>query len=275
MNEVAELSVEVKSMSLPVPEKLILEGEPDGAGSGATLHGCFSKVEGDEAEDPRLDDAIHVHPVVAVRRGAIGEDVAVHGVLTDDEEDLIAPTNVVVVGEVEDDMDETLDALDSISLGVEVDDNGSLVKNGFMEALFVSTRLIGEDVMGVVRIILRRDGAGTSHTLKGDAGAISNRVVFLGSEGRLMLGLQSLDECGVAPGCGMGVCLALSFSSGLTDLGSRVGESGACHHIKGGRGLGWRAEERRSLDRHAGEGHNLDGHAREGHRVGAQPGGHA
>jgi hypothetical protein len=42
--------------------------------------------------------------------------VVVQGVLADDEENLIAPTRVVVGGEVEGDVDETPDVLDSDNL---------------------------------------------------------------------------------------------------------------------------------------------------------------
>lgn len=61
----------MKCASLPVPEKLILEGEPNDARSGATFHDCFSKVGRDGARDPGLDNAIHVCPIGEVRRGGV------------------------------------------------------------------------------------------------------------------------------------------------------------------------------------------------------------
>jgi hypothetical protein len=45
------------------------------------------------------------------RRGSVVEDVAVQGVFASDEKELIAPAGVVVVGEVEDDVNETPDVL--------------------------------------------------------------------------------------------------------------------------------------------------------------------
>jgi hypothetical protein len=128
LDEVPELGVEMEGTSLPIAEKLILKGKSCDAGSGSTLHDHLSKFRGDGTGDPRLDNAIHACPVREGRRGSIVKDVAVQGVLADDEENLIALTRVVVGGEVEDDVDETLDVLDSDDLWVKVDDGSSLVE---------------------------------------------------------------------------------------------------------------------------------------------------
>jgi hypothetical protein len=92
-------------------------------------------------------------------------------------------------------MNKTPDVLNSNSLGVEADDSSSVVeKDGVMEAFVIITRLVEEDGVVVIfmnrmGIILRNDGASTSRAVEGGAGAISNHVVFLGSEGRLLLDL--------------------------------------------------------------------------------------
>lgn len=92
-------------------------------------------------------------------------------------------------------MNKTPDVLNSDNLGVEVDDSSSVVeKDGVMEAFVIITRLVEEDGVVVIfmnrmGIILRNDGASTSRAVEGGAGAISNHVAFLGSEGRLLLDL--------------------------------------------------------------------------------------
>jgi hypothetical protein len=116
LDEVLELGVEMEGASLPIAEKLVLKGKPGDAGSGATLHDHLSKFREDGTGDPRLDNAILACLVGEGRRGSIVEDVAVQGVLADDEENLIAPMRVVVGGEVEGDVDETPDVLDSDNL---------------------------------------------------------------------------------------------------------------------------------------------------------------
>ena len=59
--------------------------------------------------------------------------MAVQGVHVDDEENLIAPTRVVVGGKVEDDVDETPDVLYNDDLGMKVDDGSSLVEEDGVE----------------------------------------------------------------------------------------------------------------------------------------------
>jgi hypothetical protein len=54
------------------------------------------------------------------------EDVILQGVLADDEE-LVAPALIVVVGEVEDDVDEVANVLDAGCMTMQIDDSGSLV----------------------------------------------------------------------------------------------------------------------------------------------------
>jgi hypothetical protein len=133
LDEVPELGVEMEGAGVLIAEKLVLKGKPGGAGSGATLHDHLNKFRGDGTGDPRLENAIHVCPVWDGRRGSIVEDVAVQGVHVDDEENLIAPTRVVVGGKVEDDVDETPDVLYNDDLGMKVDDGSSLVEEDGVE----------------------------------------------------------------------------------------------------------------------------------------------
>jgi hypothetical protein len=113
LTEVAELGVEMEGASLLIPEELILEGKPNGASRGIPREHRLRQVVGDGAGDPVLDDAVHAAPIRKIGRRGVLEDVIIQRVLADDEEELIAPTLVVVIGEVEDDVDEVANVLDA------------------------------------------------------------------------------------------------------------------------------------------------------------------
>jgi hypothetical protein len=249
LDEVPELSVEVEGASFPIPEELILESQPSGAGSGAAFHGHFSKVRGDGAGDPGLDNAVHVCPVGEVRRGSVVEDVAIQGVFASDEKELITPAGVVVVGEVEDDVNETPDVLHSDGLGVEVDDRSSLVKeDGVVEALVSTTRWIREVGLSIVDRAaiggsLSSKGARMGCALESSANTGGGNIALLGHGGRLLLCLKGLGESSITPSSSLEASFML-----CCDLGRSVVEEGWLFQTSPGQGRalpGWRAEGRR------------------------------
>jgi len=63
LDEVSELDVKVECASLPVPQELSFQGEPDVTSRGIALHHGFDEIGGDGARDPRHDNAIHTYPV--------------------------------------------------------------------------------------------------------------------------------------------------------------------------------------------------------------------
>jgi hypothetical protein len=121
--------------------------------------------------------------------------VAVQGVFANDEEELIAPAGVVVVGEVEDDVNETPYVLDNDGLGVEVDDSSSLVKeDGVVDALVSTTRWIRE--VGLIVVgwnaiggSLSSEGAAARAycALESSANAFGGDVPLLVRGGRVLL----------------------------------------------------------------------------------------
>jgi hypothetical protein len=219
LDEVLELSVEVEGASLPIAEKLVLESKPGSAGSGATFHDRLSKLRGDGAGDPGLDNAVHACLVGEVRRGSIVEEVVVQGVFANNEKNHITPTSVVV-GKVEDDVDETPNVLDSDNLGVEVDDSSSLMEeDGVAKVLVSITRLIKEVIMSivirnVVSDILSNKGASTGYTFETSVNAFGSHIALLGSEGRLLLHLEGLGE---HDNLEKGFTLSCGWCSGVVD----------------------------------------------------------
>ena len=75
LDEIAELDVEVEGADLPIAEKLVLQGTPDGAGGGNAIDHHLGEVGGDRAGDLGLDNAVHACPVWEVGRGKVDEDV--------------------------------------------------------------------------------------------------------------------------------------------------------------------------------------------------------
>jgi hypothetical protein len=249
LDKVSELSVEVEGASFPIPEELILESQPSGAGSGAAFHGHFSKIRGDGAGDPGLDNAVHACPVGEVMRGSVVEDVAVQGVFASDEKELITPASVVVVGEVEDDVNEAPDVLHSDGLGVEVDDRSSLVKeDGVVEALVITTRwirVVGLSIIDRAAIggSLSSKGARMGCALESSANPGGSNIALLGRGGRLLLCLKGLGESSITPSSSLEASFMLCCG-----LGRGVVEEGWLFQTSHGQGRalpGWRAEGRR------------------------------
>jgi hypothetical protein len=114
-------------VSLLVPKELLLKCEPDVASGGVTGHHGLCQVGGDGVGDLRLDDTIHAVPVWQVGCRVVLEDVVLRGVLVNNEEKLIAPTFVVIVGEFEDDVHHVADVLDTGGMIVHVDDGSGLM----------------------------------------------------------------------------------------------------------------------------------------------------
>jgi hypothetical protein len=133
-----------------------------------------------------------------VRRGSVVEDVAVQGVFASDEKELITPAGVVVVGEVEDNVNETPDVLHSDGMGVEVDDRSSLMKeDGVVEALVSTTCWIKEVGLIVVDRTaiggsLSSEGACMCCALESSANTFGGNIALPGRGGRLLLCLKGL-----------------------------------------------------------------------------------
>jgi hypothetical protein len=139
LTEVAELGVEMEGASLLIPEELILEGKPNGASRGIPREHRLRQVVGDGAGDPGLDDAVHAAPIRKIGRRGVLEDVIIRGVLADDEE-LTAPTLVVVIGEVEDDVDEVVNVLDAGCVVVQIGGGGLVQEHGVAPSLTLENR---------------------------------------------------------------------------------------------------------------------------------------
>ena len=136
--DVAELLVEDEGARLPVPKELGFNGEPSSASADPTIQHSVGEVGGEGAEDPRLDHAVHAHPVRRGGEGGVAEDMVAEGVLPKDEQEGLLPPEVEGGLGVEDDRHQGADALDGDGLRVEVDcrDQGSRgrLKGVFKEA---------------------------------------------------------------------------------------------------------------------------------------------
>jgi hypothetical protein len=91
LTEVVKLRVEEEASGFLVPEKLGFDGEPGDAGRGIAGEKGVGKLGGDGADDPRLDDAIHPHPIWREECIVIAEDVTFQRELADDEQEGVAP----------------------------------------------------------------------------------------------------------------------------------------------------------------------------------------
>ena len=102
--------VEVERALLAVAEELVLQGEPDGAGSGSgmVVPNNLLEIGRDCAEEPRHDDAVHALPVGVGVVGGVGENMAPEGEFPKNQEHLVAPAGVVVGLHVEDGGDESV-----------------------------------------------------------------------------------------------------------------------------------------------------------------------
>jgi hypothetical protein len=74
--EGAKLLVGVECASRTILEELGLDGEPQNVDSDAALRHRVSEVVRDGAEDPGMDDDIHLHLVWRGKNDVIREDVA-------------------------------------------------------------------------------------------------------------------------------------------------------------------------------------------------------
>ena len=138
MSEIAEFCIKMQGAGLSVPEKLLLEGNPNDPSRGSGSHDDVEELGGDGSIEPAEDGALHPCPGDVVRGSSIRKDVVAEGILAHGEEKEPAPLGVVRRVQVEDDGDEGLDAEDGDRLCVERGDGG-----GFRERYGLS---IGHDV---------------------------------------------------------------------------------------------------------------------------------
>jgi hypothetical protein len=128
--EELKLCVEVEGTRLAVAEELLLEGNPKlqtGAIAAAVASASgLLEVDGDGAEQPRQDHAVHPAPVGVVEGRSVGGDVVVEGVALERQQHEVMPSWVLGGRDAEDNGHQGLDALDVDGLSVEVADGGSL-----------------------------------------------------------------------------------------------------------------------------------------------------
>jgi hypothetical protein len=96
-----------------------------------------------------------------VGRWGIREDVILLRVLAGDEEKPITPVLVVVVGEIEDDVHQVANVLDTEGMVVQVDDGGGLICQHGLVEIGVGNCLI-RDVRGIVFVGIRGAEGGFS-----------------------------------------------------------------------------------------------------------------
>ena len=180
-----EFGIEDEGPRLSVAEKLALDGKPDGAGSDtlvAAMPDDVEEVVGEGAVEPRTDDAGHALPVRRVQGTIVVKDMTLKRILAQREQELRAPPSEVAGVDVEDDVDKAADILDGHSLGVEVQNSGSLLKNhGRVDG---RSRAIGEG-RRVLFCVFRRSGG----ALQGGADARGSSVALDGRGTGLSLGL--------------------------------------------------------------------------------------
>ncbi|EAZ21066.1 hypothetical protein OsJ_36709 [Oryza sativa Japonica Group] len=221
LDERTEFGIEDEGPRLSVAEKLALDGKPDGAGSDtlvAAMPDDVEEVVGEGAVEPRTDDAVHALPVRRVQGTIVVKDMTLKRILAQLEQELLAPPSEVAGVDVEDDVDKAADILDGHSLGVEVQNSGSLLKNhGRVDG---RSRAIGEG-RRVLFCVFRRSGG----ALQGGADARGSSVALDGRGNGLSLGLLRAGEGGAA-GFGCGVVASCRGMEGAGHGGKRGAAQG-------------------------------------------------
>jgi hypothetical protein len=146
LDKSAKLGVEEDHTLFTIVKELRLDGEPNDACSSAGLQYSLHKIVGDRPVNPGTNDAIHMIPVGKDHDGGIALDVVLQGELPDGEEKLLAPTGVIVGGQVEDGRDEQPDVVDGDNLGVKMKKG-----RGFMHPQGVG---VGRGVGGVRPLVV-------------------------------------------------------------------------------------------------------------------------
>ena len=90
-----ELGIEVKGLSVPVPEELFLEGEPRLAGRVRLVADDVLELDGDSFVEPEEQQSVHQGPCRGRWGGDVIKDVVIEGVASQGEEDLPSLARVV------------------------------------------------------------------------------------------------------------------------------------------------------------------------------------
>jgi hypothetical protein len=90
-----ELSVEVKSPSVSVPEELFLESEPRLAARVHLVADDVMELNGDGAVEPREHHGVHQGPGRGRRGDDVVEDVVGESIVSQGEKHLPSPTRVM------------------------------------------------------------------------------------------------------------------------------------------------------------------------------------
>lgn len=90
LSEGVEIGIKVESVSLLVAEEVLLDGDPRAACVGVVGDDRLSKVMGDRAIEPRLDDDVQAN-LIEVLRNVVAVEVILQRVIGDGEEELLTP----------------------------------------------------------------------------------------------------------------------------------------------------------------------------------------
>jgi hypothetical protein len=111
--ERAELRVHEKDASLAVPDKLLFEEQPDGAGGWRGRGDGLEQLRCDGPVEPCQDMEVHAHPVRDVGEGGVAEHMVGKSVFAEDEEEEPTPLGERRCVEVEDDWNKSPDVGDT------------------------------------------------------------------------------------------------------------------------------------------------------------------
>jgi hypothetical protein len=194
-----KFGIEVEGAGLLVAEEVILDGELGLTGGGTVVDHGVGEVSGDRAVEPWLDDDVHPSPVSKGRDG-VTVDVVQRWVFGVGEEELLAPTGVVVDG-VEDGRHQAACFLHEDRLGVEVEDGSGLVEHHGVGDAHVAARVKlfdGINHGGGVDPGLDRPSEGNADVLRGGVALVGGVGGFLLSclgdgQSSLVEGATSLD----------------------------------------------------------------------------------
>jgi hypothetical protein len=119
MGELVELDVEVKSLSVPIPEELFLEGEPCLTAHVHLVMDDVLELDSDGVVEPGEHQGVHQGPGRGRRGDDVVKDVVGEGLAPQGDKDLPPPARVVRGRRVQYDGHEGPDVVKSSGLSVE------------------------------------------------------------------------------------------------------------------------------------------------------------
>jgi hypothetical protein len=128
LNVGPEHDVEVESIGLMVTEELLLDGNPSLMICVAALLNNVMELDGEHTKESVEDDNVHHSLAGKSRISGVRDDMVVEGVPLQHQHDEVTPTDVVAGEGVKDDGDDGSDVLDTNNLGIDVGDEGGLIR---------------------------------------------------------------------------------------------------------------------------------------------------